>query len=125
MSDPVTIIPNIGPAVAEACARAGIHTAQDLRDLGPDAAYARLIEAGTRPHFIGFYALALGLQGRPWNDATPDEKIELRTRFDAIKAERTKQKNKSSISLDTALEEIGVVQKSRLAQPTISRPEKK
>jgi len=36
--------------------------------MGPDAAYLRLIEAGTQPHFIGYYVLVMGLQGRPWND---------------------------------------------------------
>lgn len=86
MSDPVSSIRNLGPAFQEACARAGIHSAQELREIGPDAAYARLIEAGTRPHFIGYYVLVMGLQGRPWNDCKGKEKEALRARFDSIKA---------------------------------------
>ena len=85
MSDPVSSIRNLGPAFEQACARAGIHSAQQLRELGADAAYARLLQTGSRPHFIGYYVLVMGLQGRPWNDCKGDEKKALRQRFDAIK----------------------------------------
>ncbi len=54
--------------------------------MGADAAYARLLETGSRPHFIGYYVLVMGLQGRPWNDCKGEEKKALRQRFDAIKA---------------------------------------
>ena len=84
MSEPVIAIRNIGPASVEPFARAGLTTADAVRDLGVDAVYARLIATGTRPHFIGYYALAMGLQGRPWNDCKGDEKAELRRRFDGI-----------------------------------------
>ncbi len=70
----------------EACARAGIHSAEELRSLGADAAYTRLLQSGTRPHFIGYYVLVMGLQDRPWNDCKGEEKKALRKRFDAIKA---------------------------------------
>ena len=87
MPSPVSSIRNLGPAFEQACARAGIHSAEELRELGADAAYARLIETGTRPHFIGYYVLVMGLQGRPWNDCKGDEKKALRERFDRIKAD--------------------------------------
>ncbi len=86
MSDPISSIRNLGPAFEQACARAGIMTAQELRALGADEAYTRLLQAGTRPHFIGYYVLVMGLQGRPWNDCKGEEKKTLRERFDAIKA---------------------------------------
>ncbi|GAA6160964.1 hypothetical protein NBRC116589_31380 [Ruegeria sp. HU-ET01832] len=86
MSDPVSSIRNLGPAFEQACARAGIHSAKQLRDLGADAAYTRLLRSGSRPHFIGYYVLVMGLQGRPWNDCKGEEKKALRERFDAIKA---------------------------------------
>ena len=79
-------IPNLGPATAEAFARVGITEAEEVRELGADAAYARLLAAGQRPHFIGYYALVMGLQGRPWNDCRGPEKAALRVRFDAIVA---------------------------------------
>ncbi|WP_282168464.1 TfoX/Sxy family protein [Ruegeria atlantica] len=86
MSDPVSSIRNLGPAFEQSCARAGIQSAQELRDLGADEAYARLLQAGTRPHFIGYYVLVMGLQGRPWNDCKGEEKKALREKFDAIKS---------------------------------------
>jgi DNA transformation protein len=41
---------------------------------------------GTRPHFIGYYVIEMGLQGRPWNDCKGAEKDALRARFDAVVA---------------------------------------
>jgi hypothetical protein len=84
--DPVENIRNLGPASAAAFARAGITTAAEVHALGADAAYARLLAAGQRPHFIGYYVLVMGLQGRPWNDCRGAEKAALRARFDALVA---------------------------------------
>ena len=61
--------------------------AEALRDIGADAAYARMLAAGTKPHFIGYYVLVMGLQGRPWNDCKGAEKAALRVKFDALKAD--------------------------------------
>jgi len=83
---PVSAIRNLGPASEAAFARAGIHSAEALRDRGPDAAYEGLLQSGESPHFIAYYALVMGLQGRPWNDCQGAEKAALRVRFDAIKA---------------------------------------
>jgi DNA transformation protein len=77
---PVSAIRNIGPASEDLYARAGIMNAAQLRALGPDEAYLRLLRNGSRPHFIAYYALVMGLQGRPWN-----EKAALRKIFDALK----------------------------------------
>ncbi len=105
MSDPVSSIRNLGPAFEQACTRAGIHSAQELRDLGADAAYARLLQFGSRPHFIGYYVLVMGLQGRPWNDCKGEEKKALRKRFDAIKASVSRAPESQLIS---DLDAVGV-----------------
>ena len=105
MSEPVSSIRNLGPAYEAACAAAGIPDAQTLRDIGPDAAYAKLLQTGTRPHFIGYYVLVMGLQNRPWNDCKGEEKKTLRQRFDAIKA-NTKTAPQSKLVSD--LDAIGV-----------------
>ncbi|WP_170513560.1 TfoX/Sxy family protein [Ruegeria atlantica] len=105
MSDPISSIRNLGPAYEQACARAGIHSAQELRELGPDKAYSRLLQTGTKPHFIGYYVLVMGLQGRPWNDCKGGEKKALRQRFDAIKASVTAMPETRMIS---DLDAIGV-----------------
>ncbi|CUH68636.1 Regulator of competence-specific genes [Thalassovita gelatinovora] len=107
---PVSSIRNLGPAVEQACTRAGIQSAEGLRALGADAAYTRLISSGSRPHFIGYCALVMGLQGRPWNDCQGAEKDALRARFDAIKAAATPDHPPQS-EIERVLDEIGVVEK--------------
>ena len=108
MSTPISSIRNLGPAYEEACARAGITSAEALRDLGPDEAYARLLRTGTKPHFIGYYVLVMGLQGRPWNDCKGEEKKALRKRFDAIKAQSF---DAGLSAFERVLDEIGVVER--------------
>ncbi|HBN29821.1 MAG TPA: competence protein TfoX [Rhodobacteraceae bacterium] len=110
MIDPVSSIRNLGPASDREYARAGIHSADELRALGPDEAYRRVLAAGTRPHFIGYYAMVMGVQGRPWNDCQGKEKIELRQKFDAIKASLTDH-DKGRSELETALNAIGVIKR--------------
>ncbi len=105
MADPVSSIRNLGPASDAGYKRAGITTAEQLREIGADAAYAKLLAAGTQPHFIGYYALVMGLQGRPWNDCQGKEKAALRTRFDTIKAEATPALN---TEIERALDALGV-----------------
>lgn len=108
MPTPVSSIKNLGPATEAAFAKAGIHSAEELRALGPDESYRRLIQSGTQPHFIGYYVLVMGLQGRPWNDCQGDEKKALRARFDAIKGSTT-QKGRSE--LEAALDFFGVIER--------------
>ncbi|MEM9550223.1 MAG: TfoX/Sxy family DNA transformation protein [Pseudomonadota bacterium] len=111
MSEPISSIRNLGPAFEAACARAGIHSADEVRDLGADKTYERLLATGMRAHFIGYYVLVMGLQGRPWNDCQGAEKAALRKRFDALKAETRPDKSAQRSELETALNEIGVIEK--------------
>ncbi len=111
MTDPVSSIPNLGPASEAAFARAGIHSAQELRALGADEGYRRLLLSGSQPHFIGYYVLVMGLQGRPWNDCQGEEKKALRAKFDAIKASMVGTKEKGSSDLEAALSYFGVVER--------------
>ena len=83
---PISSIRNLGPAMEAAFARAGVGSAEELRALGADAAYARLLQAGERPHFIAYYVLHMALQGRPWNDCKGAEKTALRESFDRLVA---------------------------------------
>jgi len=113
MNTPVTTIPNIGPAFARDLARADIHSAEELRDLGPDTAYGRMIAAGVRPHFIGYYVLVMALQGRPWNDCKGAEKAALRARFDALKSTHD---DVDLRHLEAVLDAIGVIAPERLTR---------
>ncbi len=108
MGTPVSSIRNLGPAMDAACAKAGIPDAETLRALGPDETYRRLLHSGTRPHFIGYYVLVMGLQGRPWNDCKGDEKKALRKRFDALKADAF---DSGLSEFERMLDQIGVREK--------------
>ena len=105
MTTPISTLRNFGPALEAHFAGAGINSAEELRALGTDAAYARLLEAGHRPHFIFYYVIEMGLQGRPWNDCKGDEKAALRRRFDVLKA---RHKPSPRLDLERILDEIGV-----------------
>ncbi|MFN3847221.1 MAG: TfoX/Sxy family protein [Paracoccaceae bacterium] len=111
MSDPVSSIPNLGPATEAAFAKAGIHSAKELRALGADEAYRRLLLAGSQPHFIGYYVLVMALQGRKWNDCKGAEKAALRKRFDAVKASIVGTTEKGRSDLEAALQFFGVVER--------------
>jgi hypothetical protein len=111
MPSPVSSIPNLGPASEAAFARAGITSAEEIREMGADEAYARLLQSGAAPHFIGYYVLVMGLQGRPWNDCQGAEKKALRQRFDALKA---RVGTNPASALEAALDAIGVIDKGRL-----------
>lgn len=115
MSSPISSIRNLGPATEEAFARAGITSAEALRALGPDEAYRALLDAGERPHFIGYYVLVMALQGRPWNDCKGAEKDALRLRFDAIKDAHARAGGISGI--ESILNEIGVIRPKEKAAP--------
>ncbi len=105
MKTPISSLRNLGPASEAAFKKAGVPDAETLRDLGPDAAYALLLQSGHRPHFIGFYVIEMSLQGRPWNDCKGKEKERLRARFDALVA---KHFNKELSGVEKFLDEIGV-----------------
>ena len=105
MSTPISAIRNLGPAMEAAFQGVGIDSAEALREIGTDAAYARLLRAGHKPHFIAYYVLEMGLQGRPWNDCKGDEKTRLRARFDRLKAENRYKAD----PMDAILDQIGVI----------------
>ena len=77
-------IKGIGPAVEKELNNAGITSADQLYEIGADDAYRKMLASGTRPHFIGYYALHMAVQGRPWNDCKGEEKEKFRKRFDAL-----------------------------------------
>ncbi len=101
----LTSIKNIGPAFEEALTAVGITTAEQLRAMGADAAYAKLLENGSKPHFIGYYVLHMALQSRPWNDCKGEEKKALRRQFDKIKAQNFDQ---DLSDFERILDSIGV-----------------
>jgi DNA transformation protein len=109
MSTAISTIRNLGPAYEDSCERAGIQSAEELRALGADVAYSRLLASGSKPHFIAYYVLVMALQGRPWNDCKGAEKKALRKRFDAIK---TQSYDNDLGEFERILDQIGVIDRS-------------
>ena len=103
---PISSLRNLGPATEAAFAKAGITSAEEVRALGPDQAYLRLLQSGASPHFIGYYVLVMALQNRPWNDCKGEEKRQLRQRFDALKRQGH---DKGRSDLEAALNVLGVL----------------
>ena len=112
MSEKPSSIRNLGPASDAFFARAGINTAEEIRELGPDEAYLRALQAGGKAHFIGYYVLVMGLQGRPWNDCHGEEKAALRLRFDELKSQVRKSSGPRS-DFEKVLNELGVIRRPK------------
>ncbi len=104
----ISTIRNLGPATEASFAKAGITTAEALREMGADEAYRRWLQAGLPAHFIGYYVLVMALQGRPWNDCKGEEKKALRLRFDALRAEG---QDSGRSELEAALNILGIVER--------------
>ena len=54
MTSPISSIRNLGPAYEDSCAQIGINSTEELREHGADETYRRLLQADTKPHFIGY-----------------------------------------------------------------------
>ena len=106
----ISTIRNLGPATEAQFAKAGITSAEDLREMGADAAYRAWLMAGLPAHFIGYYVLVMALQDRPWNDCKGEEKKTLRVRFDALKAQCNSTERSE---LEAALNYFGVIAPKR------------
>ncbi len=68
---------NLGAKSAEMLAKAGICTAQDLRQLGAVQAYLRVIESGSKPSLNLLWAIEGALTDRDWRDIAQDEALPL------------------------------------------------
>ena len=73
MSDDLTTVPNVGPAVAAKLRRLGISRAAELRGRDPEELYDRLCELENRRHdlclldtFTAAVSFADGEPARPW-----------------------------------------------------------
>ena len=110
----ISTIRNLGPATEAQFAKAGITSAETLREMGADAAYRAWLLAGLPAHFISYYVLVMALQDRPWNDCKGDEKKALRVRFDALKAQVAAS---GTAARDAALDFFGVIEGPKRPRP--------
>ena len=77
-SEDLTSLRDIGAVSARWLHAVGIHTVSELRRVGPAEAFGRVkFRFGRAANRNLLYALAMGLEGRAYNDATPAEKRRL------------------------------------------------
>lgn len=76
--------PNLGPKSAQMLAEAGITDEAQLRALGPVVAYLAVRQAGEMPSMNLLWAIAAGLQDRPWIELSDVEKKKLRAELDEL-----------------------------------------
>jgi hypothetical protein len=77
-SEDLTSLRDIGAVSARWLRAVGIHTVSELRRVGPAEAFGRVVfRFGRAANRNLLYALAMGLDGRAYNDATPAEKRRL------------------------------------------------
>jgi DNA transformation protein and related proteins len=71
-------LPDIGRASERWLRAIGVTTVSQLRRMGPAEAFARIAyRFGSAVNRNLLYALAMGLEGRKYNEATPAEKARL------------------------------------------------
>ena len=74
----VTSLRNLGPKSAVCLAKIGIHTADDLREIGYAIAYQELVASGAaQPHRMLLYALAGAVMDRSCMSFSRSEKREI------------------------------------------------
>lgn len=74
----LTSLRDIGAVSAHWLRSIGIHTVRDLRRIGPAVAYGQVaFRFGRAVNRNFLYAMAMGLEGRAYNDATTAEKRRL------------------------------------------------
>jgi hypothetical protein len=84
MSDPLTSIPNVGPAIARKLRRLGIERPGDLRGRDPDELFERLCTLDGHPHdpclldtLCAAVWFADGHSPRPWWEFSRERKASL------------------------------------------------
>lgn len=107
MNTPITSIKNFGAATEKKFISIGITCAEDIKEMGINNAYLQLLKSGERAHFIAYYAMAMGLQGRSWNDCKGKEKEELRKVFDDLVEKSRKDPIAAPSGIEAYLDRIG------------------
>ncbi len=68
---------NIGAASVNILHAVGIHSVDDLKEVGPVETYLRIKNRGISVSKVMLYALQGALDNTHWNDLSPEDKAEL------------------------------------------------
>lgn len=81
-------LPNFGPKSQQMLAQAGIHTIEQLRELGAVRAYVQVKRAGTSISLNLLWAMEGALSGRHWQDVAKNDRLRLLLELEDIEKER-------------------------------------
>ncbi len=71
-------IKNFGPYMVKVMNLIGINSREDLLASDYKKIKKELIKVGVNPHLNIFYSIEMGLQDKPWNEITSEEKNEIK-----------------------------------------------
>ena len=77
MPTPLEHIKNFGPYMIGLMHQLDIYSLEDLEQHSYASLHTAIKDLGVPPHLNIFYSIEMGLQGRPWNDITPSEKLQV------------------------------------------------
>ncbi len=86
---------NLGPAIEKTLNAAGIYTAEQVRQLGPEATYQRMIEAQIATgkklvvHPAYLYAIYAALEDCDWREVPAAKKREFKAICDRLRKQYT------------------------------------
>jgi DNA transformation protein len=80
--DALTCLPNIGQILAQKMEKAGIESANDLRNIGSEQALIRIATLSNSGACLNMlYALEGAIQGIRWHGLTAERKLELKEAY--------------------------------------------
>ncbi len=80
-------LPNFGPKSQQMLALAGIHTVEQLRELGAVRAYVQVKRAGTNASLNLLWAMEGALTGQHWREVAKHERLRLLLELEDVENE--------------------------------------
>lgn len=79
-------LPNLGPKSRQMLAQAGIHTIEQLRELGAVRAYAQVKLCGACSSLNLLWALEGALSGRHWQEVAKHDRLSLLMQLEDVES---------------------------------------
>lgn len=83
-------LPNFGPKSQQMLAQAGIHTIEQLRELGAVRAYVQVKRSWKGASLNLLWAMEGALSGRHWQDVAKQDRLRLLLELEDVEKERRK-----------------------------------
>jgi DNA transformation protein len=80
-------LPNLGPKSQQMLVHAGIHTLEQLRDLGSVRAFAQVKRSGANSSLNLLWAMEGALSGRHWQEVAKHDRLSLLLELEDVENE--------------------------------------